>query len=59
MTSFIIVILLIFLDYKKGPEWLKKYAPFVYLGAIWLKCIFYPVLNLSVLLYITWGNDQS
>jgi hypothetical protein len=49
LHSILIVFMIIFVDYKKGSKWFKAISPYVFLGSIWVKCIYFPIINIGYL----------
>jgi len=47
------VILLIFVDYKKGSKCWVAIAPYLYLGGIWYMFLICPIVNLVMQVVVT------
>jgi hypothetical protein len=51
--SLIAIIYLIFISWKKGPEWYLKYSPKIYYTMIYLNYIILPVINIGIMIFFT------
>ena len=51
--SLIAIIYLIFISWKKGPEWYLKISPKIYYTMIYLNYVILPVINIGIMIFFT------
>ena len=51
--SLIAIIYLIFISWKKGPEWYLKISPKIYYTMLYLNYIILPVINIGIMVFFT------